>query len=562
MDDEYMSFEEEEEEDDYCCSSDDHDEEYNNAEESVLQQPREPTSQVITKEALVVAQKEVMVRVMELLSVKENQARTLLIHYQWNVDKLFSVYIDQGKDLLFSCAGLTVFDPSLVKSKRKKKEMTRKRKKKEEKTRKRKKTKKTKKCDICMEEDLSKYAMTRMECGHRFCNDCWKEHFTVRINEGESKKIRCMAYKCNTICDEDVVRQLVSPELAEKFDRFLVESYVEDNNMVKWCPSTPHCGNAIRKIKDNSDDEVECSCGLQFCFSCLSESHSPCSCLMWKLWKKKCVDESDTVNWMTVNTRLCPKCSKPIQKRDGCNHMTCKCGQFFCWLCGQATGAEHSFRSIAGHSCGRYKDDKVRQMERAKRDLDRYTHYHYRYKAHTDSLKLEDKLRKSILKKALLNSETKDQEEFKEYSWVTDAVNRLFRSRRILSYSYPFAFYMFGEELFKDEMSDEERDIKKNLFEDQQQQLEGNIEKLSKILEEPFDEYGHEEVINMKSQLIKMCALVDTLCKKMYECIENDLLGPLESGIHNIAPYRSMGIEQAAKFSASSACSSSGSSSN
>ncbi|EFH51659.1 hypothetical protein ARALYDRAFT_484560 [Arabidopsis lyrata subsp. lyrata] len=514
MDDEYMSFEEEE--DDYCCSSDDHDdEEYNNAEESVLQQPREPTSQ-----------KEVMVRVMELLSVKENQARTLLIHYQWNVDKLFSVYIDQGKDLLFSCAGLTVFDPSLVKSKRKKKkkkEKTRKRKKKEKKgeeeTRKRKKAKKTMKCDICMEEDLSKYATTRIE-------------------------------------------QLVSPELAEKFDRFLVESYVEDNNMVKWCPSTPHCGNAIRKIKDDSDDEVECSCGLQFCFSCLSESHSPCSCLMWKLWKKKCVDESETVNWMTVNTKLCPKCSKPIQKRDGCNHMTCKCGQFFCWLCGQATGAEHSFRSIAGHSCGRYKDEKVRQMERAKRDLDRYTHYHYRYKVHTDSLKLEDKLRKSILKKALLNSETKDQEEFKEYSWVTDAVNRLFRSRRILSYSYPFAFYMFGEELFKDEMSDEERDIKKNLFEDQQQQLEGNIEKLSKILEEPFDEYGHEEVIIMKSQLIKMCAMVDTLCKKMYECIENDLLGPLESGIHNIAPYRSMGIEQAAKFSASSACSSSGSSSN
>ncbi|XP_020881926.1 putative E3 ubiquitin-protein ligase ARI4 [Arabidopsis lyrata subsp. lyrata] len=497
MDDEYMSFEEEE--DDYCCSSDDHDdEEYNNAEESVLQQPREPTSQVITKEALVAAQKEVMVRVMELLSVKENQARTLLIHYQWNVDKLFSVYIDQGKDLLFSCA--------------------------------------------VEEEEEEEEGEDEEE------EEEGEEGGGGDEEEEEGKK------------NDEV--QLVSPELAEKFDRFLVESYVEDNNMVKWCPSTPHCGNAIRKIKDDSDDEVECSCGLQFCFSCLSESHSPCSCLMWKLWKKKCVDESETVNWMTVNTKLCPKCSKPIQKRDGCNHMTCKCGQFFCWLCGQATGAEHSFRSIAGHSCGRYKDEKVRQMERAKRDLDRYTHYHYRYKVHTDSLKLEDKLRKSILKKALLNSETKDQEEFKEYSWVTDAVNRLFRSRRILSYSYPFAFYMFGEELFKDEMSDEERDIKKNLFEDQQQQLEGNIEKLSKILEEPFDEYGHEEVIIMKSQLIKMCAMVDTLCKKMYECIENDLLGPLESGIHNIAPYRSMGIEQAAKFSASSACSSSGSSSN
>ncbi|EOA25584.1 hypothetical protein CARUB_v10018931mg [Capsella rubella] len=558
------------EDSDYCYSSDDQDPEFSNEEESSLLQSKKPTSLVITKEALVAAQKEVLVRVMELLSVKENQARTLLIYYQWDVDKLFSVFADQGKDRLFSCAGLTAFAPCLVKSKKrkkkektrtgkKKKEKTRTGKKEKEKTRRVKKTKKMMKCDICMDEDLSKYAMTRMECGHRFCNDCWKGHYTVKINEGESKRIRCMAHKCNTICDEDVVRRLVSPELAEKFDRFLVESYVEDNKMVKWCPSTPHCGNAIQKIKDD-DGEVECLCGLQFCFSCLSESHSPCSCLMWKLWTKKCADESETVNWITVHTKLCPKCSKPVQKRDGCNHMTCICGQYFCWLCGGATGRDHSFKSIAGHSCGRYNDDNVRQMERAKRDLNRYTHYHYRYKAHTDSSKLEDKLRKSILEKAVLNSETKDQSVFKEYSWITDAVNRLFRSRRILSYSYPFAFYMFGEELFEDDMSDEERDMKKNLFEDQQQQLEGNVEKLSKILEEPFDEYDHEKVTNMKHQLIQLCALVDTLCKKMYECIENDLLGPIQVGIHNIAPYRSMGIEQAAEFCASSPCGSSGSS--
>lgn len=36
-------------------------------------------------------------------------------------------------------------------------------------------------------------------------------------------------------------------QIAEKFDRFLIESYIEDNKMVfKWCTSTPHCVNAIR----------------------------------------------------------------------------------------------------------------------------------------------------------------------------------------------------------------------------------------------------------------------------------------------------------------------------
>lgn len=159
----------------------------------------------------------------------------------------------------------------------------------------------------------------------------WTEHFIVKINEGQSRRIRCMAHKCNAICDEAVVRNLVSkkhPDLAEKFDRFLLESYIEDNKMVKWCPSTPHCGNAIR-IEEDECCEIECSCGLQFCFSCLSEVHSPCSCLMWELWSKKCQDESETVNWITVHTKPCPKCHKPVEKNGGCNLVSCICGQSF-----------------------------------------------------------------------------------------------------------------------------------------------------------------------------------------------------------------------------------------
>ncbi|ESQ32692.1 hypothetical protein EUTSA_v10005453mg [Eutrema salsugineum] len=524
MDDDYLSFEEEEEEEE-----DNYEDYYNDDHAHEEVSSKKSTSQIITKESLVLAQKEVLARVMELLSVKENQARTLLIHYQWNVNKLIGVYGDRGKDSLFKSAGLTVFDPSLISSRKRK----------------------TMSCDICIEDDIPSSAMTRMECGHCFCNDCWKEHFTVNINEGKSKRITCMAHKCNAICDEDVVRKLVSPELAEKFDRFLVESYVEDNKMVKWCPSTPHCGNAIRKAEEDEEVEVECSCGLQFCFSCLSESHSPCSCLMWKLWRKKCEDESETVNWITVHTRVCPKCNKPVHRSDGCNLMTCICGQHFCWLCGGATGRDHTWTSISGHSCGRYKEDKVRQMERAKRDLNRYTHYYYHFKAHTDSSKLEDKRRKSILEKAEFISEKNDQLVFKDLTWLTDGVDLLFRSRRILSYSYPFAFYMFGEELFKDEMSDLDREMKKNLFEDQQQQLEGNVERLSKILEEPFDEYSEDDIKMMKNQLKFLCPVIDNLCKEMYKCIENDLLGPTQAGInHSIAPYRSKGIEKAIEFCA------------
>ncbi|CAD5318628.1 unnamed protein product [Arabidopsis thaliana] len=464
------------EEEDYYYSSDqeslngiDNDESV-----SIPVSSRSNTVKVITKESLLAAQREDLRRVMELLSVKEHHARTLLIHYRWDVEKLFAVLVEKGKDSLFSGAGVTLLEnQSCDSSVSGSSSMM--------------------SCDICV-EDVPGYQLTRMDCGHSFCNNCWTGHFTVKINEGQSKRIICMAHKCNAICDEDVVRALVSksqPDLAEKFDRFLLESYIEDNKMVKWCPSTPHCGNAIR-VEDDELCEVECSCGLQFCFSCSSQAHSPCSCVMWELWRKKCFDESETVNWITVHTKPCPKCHKPVEKNGGCNLVTCLCRQSFCWLCGEATGRDHTWARISGHSCGRFQEDKEKQMERAKRDLKRC----------------------------------------------------LFQKRG--SYNLKTSAGLPMDSI--DEMSSEEREIKQNLFEDQQQQLEANVEKLSKFLEEPFDQFADDKVMQIRIQVINLSVAVDTLCENMYECIENDLLGSLQLGIHNITPYRSNGIERASDF--------------
>lgn len=486
-----------------------------------------PTTKVITKESLLAAQREDLRRVMDLLSLREHHARTLLIHYRWDVERLFAVLVEKGKPCLFAEAGVKVLEHQDLNSP----------------------LCSTIMCDICM-EDLPSDEATRVDCGHCFCNNCWTEHFMVKINEGQSRRIRCMAHKCNAICDEAVVRNLVSkrhPDMAEKFDRFLLESYIEDNKRVKWCPSAPHCGNAIR-IEDDEFCEVECSCGLQFCFSCLSEAHSPCSCLMWELWAKKCRDESETVNWITAHTKTCPKCHKPVEKNGGCNLVSCICGQAFCWLCGGATGRDHTWSSINGHSCGRFKAEREKKSERAKRDHYRYMHYFNRYRAHTDSFKKESKL-KEIIQERVSITEERDSR-LRDFSWVNNGLLRLFRSRRVLSYSYPFAFYMFGDELFNDEMTKEEREIKQHLFEDQQQQLEANVEKLSKFLEEPFDQYSEDKVMEIRMQVINLSVITDTLCQKLYDCIENDLLGSLQYGNHNIAPYKSKGIEKASELTA------------
>ncbi|KAJ6799768.1 putative E3 ubiquitin-protein ligase ARI2 [Iris pallida] len=484
-------------------------------------------SSVITKESLLAAQMEDLRKVMELLVISEQHARTLLIHYRWDVERIFELLEQKGKERLFPEAGVTIIEKKGINLPGSTSMYT---------------------CNICF-EDVSPGEATEMDCGHCYCNGCWTEHFIVKIKDGQSRRIRCMAPKCNAVCDEAIVRNLVSathPDIADRFDRFLLASYIEDNNKVKWCPSVPNCGNAIR-VEGDIYCEVECTCGLQFCFSCLLEAHSPCSCFMWELWKKKCQDESETVNWITVNTKPCPKCHKPVEKNGGCNLVACICGQAFCWLCGDATGRDHTWSSISGHSCGRFKEGQAKSSERAKQELYRYMHYHNRYKAHSDSLKQESDLKETIQRKVSI-SETKESR-IKDYTWVTNGLNRLFRSRRVLSYSYPFGFYMFGDELFKDEMTLQERELKQNLFEDQQQQLESNVEKLSMFLEKDFQYFSDEEVMDTVKHVINLSNVVDRLCKQMYQCIENDLLYPLQRATHNIAPYKSKGLEKALEVS-------------
>lgn len=86
---------------------------------------------------------------MDLLCLKEHHARTLLICYRWNADKLFAVLVEKGKDCLFAEAGLSLVGIHDLDSQ----------------------PPPTVMCNICM-EDVPGTEVTKMDCGHSFCNEC------------------------------------------------------------------------------------------------------------------------------------------------------------------------------------------------------------------------------------------------------------------------------------------------------------------------------------------------------------------------------------------------------
>ncbi|XP_015629588.1 probable E3 ubiquitin-protein ligase ARI1 [Oryza sativa Japonica Group] len=508
----------------------------------------------ITEESLPAAQQQDLSMVMNLLYIKQHQARALLIHHRWKMESILDHFDRKGRDRMLRETGVVIQQQAEEKNgggmamaaspsppPRPRSSVT---------------------CYVCF-EDVSSDAVSTMDCGHCFCNDCWTEHFFACVNGGQ-KQIRCMAVGCAAVCDEDVAQRLLGgryPGAARRLRGALLASYVEDNAAARWCPSAPHCGRAVRVDGGGGRwcCEVSCPCGASFCFGCAAPAHSPCPCAMWERWEAKCRGESMNVDWILANTKSCPKCSKPIEKNGGCNHVRCKCGQCLCWLCGAATGLAHNWTSIDGHSCNRYDDAaEKRKVDGARRKVLRYAHYYERYKAHGDSRRAEaEKLGPAIEARARRLREDPDPATAPASGDAAEALaaahRALLASRDVLSRSYAFAYHMFGgeERTLKAAAPESEVATAQALFEDHQEMAERHVEKLSGLLAADAPPApataGDAALRRAKQDAVALTAVVEKHCGEMHKCIQDELLPMLVEPM-SIAAYRRDGPIKAKDF--------------
>ncbi|BFZ09287.1 hypothetical protein BsWGS_12326 [Bradybaena similaris] len=218
-------------------------------------------------------------------------------------------------------------------------------------------------CDICYENinqtQVGTASGTQLSrCGHRFCDECWRMHFRGQFKQGAAKMV-CPGYDCNVIVGPVTLLSLLHvSEVSHLFQR-VCEEDAESSPHCRWCPN-PSCGRIVKLDKGNSisqmSHDVTCLCGKEFCFLCLSHPHWPATCQQAEAYTDNLeslvppqeADEerqpaivpiqqtpktSRKNDFVEVEGRVCPKCSRFIEKRGGCQHITCKCGNEFCWWC-------------------------------------------------------------------------------------------------------------------------------------------------------------------------------------------------------------------------------------
>ncbi|KAI9216388.1 hypothetical protein BC828DRAFT_393664 [Blastocladiella britannica] len=363
-----------------------------------------------------------------IIAIGQGHAATLLRHFTWNKDQLLERYMEDPEKVLRDAC--VVLDERLAP--------------------------KIEThvagfmCEVCCDDDPATESIA-LSCGHRFCLDCYRRYLTSKImDDGESRRISCMARDCSLVVDQVTVRELASPEEFAKYQSLLLRTYVDDSAYLRWCPGVG-CDNAIEchvaKTKlDLITPTVTCLCGTRFCFGCGHEGgHQPCVCGLVKSWLKKCADDSETANWISANTKQCPKCEATVEKNGGCNHMTCKkCAYHWCWIC-SGPWEKHG---TSYYNCNLFNDKDASSARdaqaKSRMALERYLHYYNRYANNEQSAKLSlEHMNKTEQRMTQMQESTSLS--WIEVQFLRSAVETSVKCRNVLKWSFAFAYYMKQE---------------------------------------------------------------------------------------------------------------------
>ncbi|KIO33623.1 hypothetical protein M407DRAFT_17584 [Tulasnella calospora MUT 4182] len=191
-------------------------------------------------------------------------------------------------------------------------------------------------CNICFqtnrEEDLALFD----GCDHLFCRDCMKEYIETTVKDLKRYPILCPVCRVKAGPEEGVVTRDVI-EIAGLSEE-LIEQWVE-LQLAKHAVNVDckNCGVQVRIDREDfmTAPLVACprpNCDYIWCKACLQpvetkrpEDHS-CDGMveLAKLMQSQ--------RW-----RRCPGCQTPIERFEGCNHMTCtvpNCNTHFCYVDG------------------------------------------------------------------------------------------------------------------------------------------------------------------------------------------------------------------------------------
>ncbi|KAL2023395.1 hypothetical protein VTK56DRAFT_2752 [Thermocarpiscus australiensis] len=180
-------------------------------------------------------------------------------------------------------------------------------------------------CIVCRNDNTPVEKTAKLKCRHRMCHSCLRKVFRLSIRDPQHMPPRC----CTT---DPIPLKHVESLFDAAFKRewnYKFWEYSTRNRL--YCPSR-HCGEWIKPEdirREGGRRHGKCSrCRTKVCGSCGG----------WWHHQPDCPRDEETTQFLEQAKRegwqRCHRCKAPIEIKEGCNHMTCRCGAEFCIICG------------------------------------------------------------------------------------------------------------------------------------------------------------------------------------------------------------------------------------
>lgn len=184
-------------------------------------------------------------------------------------------------------------------------------------------------CSICWTEAENPI---RTRCGHVYCLGCFGDQCASATTQSSETTVRCAGGNgnCNVVLDLPQLQEHLSSTGFEELLRGSFTSYMRLHpDLLRYCPS-PDCeyvyrANGAAKVQTCS------SCLVPVCTNCHAQ-HEAMSCAEYQDVASG-RQQANVQLKKDLGIKDCPKCKAPLEKTEGCNHMTCRCGAHICWVC-------------------------------------------------------------------------------------------------------------------------------------------------------------------------------------------------------------------------------------
>lgn len=165
------------------------------------------------------------------------------------------------------------------------------------------------------------------------CKDCLQKHIrnAILFNRGRYDNIRCICTHedCPLTLDYGHIQKYADEDTFRRFDEALLCQTLDIESEFFWC-SRLGCGSGQIHYEGRNNPEVIChACGHRSCFTHKCDWHEGLTCEQYDAAQPTSTTEPSS----SSGYLQCPKCSHGIEKLDGCDHVTCRCGHEFCWIC-------------------------------------------------------------------------------------------------------------------------------------------------------------------------------------------------------------------------------------